>query len=182
MVYRKEKYNNSGKVYWITGLSGSGKTSLAKLLHQKLVDLEEFIIYLDGDILRDILGEEFGYTREDRLNLSKKYSRICSLLSDQGICVVCAFVALFHDIHKLNRNIIKDYSEIYLDVPLDVLMKRDQKKLYLKAKSGEIQNVVGIDIQSEIPLNPDMIIKNYGEMTPDLAVENILNHFYTLKS
>ena len=169
--------DKKGKVYWITGLAGSGKSTIAKLLSERLTGFDENVIYLDGDILRDILGEELGHNEQDRRTLSLRYSKLCQLLSNQGICVVGAFLALFHEVHKLNRKNIIDYREIYIDVPMEELIKRDQKKLYSRSLNGEVKNVVGMDIAEEKPEKPDLIIKNYGQVNPDNAVNEILQHF-----
>ena len=167
----------SAPVYWITGLSGAGKTTLAKLVVGGIKSLKEPVFMLDGDVFRMIFDQAGSHGRESRLDLAMSYSRLAKELSEQGIWVVCATVSLFHDVHDWNRKNIKNYREIFLSVPLSELRSRDSKKIYSKADRGELINVVGIDIPVEQPLNPDLIIYNSGKMTPKDAVKIILDYF-----
>ena len=158
------------KVYWVTGLAGSGKSTLAKLLWQSLREIGQPCVLLDGDILREVLGT-FGYDQASRLEGAQKNAHLCRMLSNQGIPVVCATISLFHEIHVWNREHIPGYIEIFLEVPMDVLIQRDQKGLYSAALKGQQSNVVGIDIQPEWPLKPDITLNNDGSK----AIQVILN-------
>ena len=163
----------AGTVYWITGLSGAGKTSVGTLLYKKLKQEEETVIFLDGDILRDVFRDFGGYSADDRKKYAKSYGRLCKMLSDQGFNVVCCTISMFDDVRRWNRENIKSYKEIFLDVPLDVLIKRDQKGLYSQIKENQTANVVGMDLKLDLPKNPDIRIINDGTETPLQAVEKI---------
>ncbi|MBI2596267.1 adenylyl-sulfate kinase [Candidatus Daviesbacteria bacterium] len=163
-----------GVVWWITGISGTGKTTVGFALYKKLQASGKNVVYLDGDKLRKVFGNLHSHTINDRRILAKTYSRICKMLSDQGLDVVCATISLFHDCHNWNRRFIKNYKEIYLTAPKKVLFGRDLKKIYKKYHAGKIKDVVGVDIKPEIPLNPDMVIKNDGKKLPDEIVRQVL--------
>ena len=144
--------------YWITGLSGSGKTTQSKKLTNYLRKKNQPVVLLDGDILREIMKSN-AYSYNDRLKLGFQYSKLCNTIVSQNINVVIAVIGLFHQLHEWNRKNIKSYKEIFLDTPIEELMKRDPKKLYKRASSKELQNLVGIDIKPEFPKSPDIHIK-----------------------
>ena len=148
-----------GKVIWITGLAGSGKTTLSKALCEELKKTNSNVVHLDGDIIREILGDIHSHSIEDRIKISTIYSNLCTNLSNQGLIVVISTISLFHEIHDLNRKNIENYLEIFLDTPQEVLEQRNQKKLYSHSKS----DVMGIHQNPEFPKNPDLIFKNEGK-------------------
>lgn len=155
-----------GKLIWITGLAGSGKTTIAEEVYKKIKEKHPNTVYLDGDNLREILGEQTTHDIEGRKRIAGIYSRFCSFLTNQGVNVVISTISLFHHIHEYNRKNNKNYYEIFLDVDKEVLVKRNRKGLY----AGNTQNVMGIHQQPEIPQNPDLIIKNDNE---DQLKENV---------
>mgnify|MGYP001367235182 CR=1 FL=1 len=146
------------KCLWITGLSASGKTTLSKLLVEQMRLEGEKVLLLDGDELRHILADE-AYTREDRIALSMKYSKLCKLLTDQGINVVIAVIGLFHEIHEWNRVNIYNYTEVFINTPISELKKRDPKGVYKKYASGEIINVAGMDLEVDFPKSPEILLQ-----------------------
>lgn len=158
---------DQGKVIWITGLAGAGKTTLATQLCKRFRQESSSVIQLDGDNLRDLFVGGLGAdtSREARLQLSFGYSKLCKLLAGQGFIVVIATVSLFKEIHKWNRSNIPVYKEVFLKVPLEELEARDQKGLYSKFHNGEITDVVGLDIEFDEPLNPDFVFKYAQEVT-----------------
>jgi len=162
-----------GKVYWITGLSGAGKTTIGTLLQQKLLARGRPAVLLDGDMLREAFGYDLGYSLEDRRINAMRYAQLCRLLSSQGIDVVCSTISLFHDIHAWNRENMPNYLEIYLKVSLDVLVKRNQKGLY-DERSG-ITEVYGLNLKVEEPLHPDITIDNDGILSVDQIVTQVVN-------
>jgi cytidine diphosphoramidate kinase len=163
----------TGTVYWITGLSGAGKTTIGSLLVEDLKRAKNNIVYLDGDVLREVFGAKGGYRNEDRKELAMRYSHLCKLLSEQGIDVVCATISMFRDVVKKNREEIKNYIEIYIKVPIDILIKRDQKQLYSRALNNEIKDVMGVDIGFEEPECPDIVVINDGSKTPQQVFEGL---------
>lgn len=170
---------NYGTVYWITGLSCAGKTTIGSLLYKELKKIKKNIVFLDGDILRDIFGNDLGYFVEDRKKAAVRNSNLCKALSDQGIDTICATIGMFHDIREWNEKNIKSYKEIYLKVPREILIKRDVRGLYKRALNGEEKNVVGIDIEAEEPVNPDVLILNDETKTPEEIVAYIMQVLIT---
>jgi adenylylsulfate kinase-like enzyme len=156
-----------GTVYWITGLSGAGKTTIGTLFYQHIKAQKPNVIYLDGDILREVFGGSHGHAPEVRKKLAMQYSRLCKMLSEQGVDVVCATISMFHSVREWNRQNIKKYVEVYIKVPIDVLIERDQKQLYSRALKGEMEHVMGIDVPVEEPGNPDVVVVNDGNKTPE---------------
>ena len=164
----------TGRVYWLTGLPGAGKSTIAAALKEALAQRGVAAVLLDGDDMRRVLGaDQAAYTREDRLNLAMIYARLCQLLSNQGFVVVCATVSLFHQVQAWNRKNIADYVEILVTATEATLTTRDQKKLYSGAAEGAESNVVGIDIEPEFPTAPEMNIPNDGAETPESIVMSI---------
>lgn len=161
-----------GTVYWITGLSGSGKTTIGREIYRKIARNKTNVIFLDGDDLREALGVKEGYSIEDRRELALTYARLCKLLADQGIDVVCATVSMFHEVREWSRANVRNYKEVYIRVPLPELVARDPKGLYQRALSGEVSNVVGVDLPMEEPESPDVVVENRrGANVPELADE-----------
>jgi len=163
----------TGTVYWITGLSDAGKTSVAKSLKERFVDSGQTVILLDGDELRGIFRTIRGYGQDDRFRLAMSYANLCRAISDQGISVICATISMFHDVRKWNRDNIPHYREIFLDVPLEELRRRDSKGLYAKAERDEKNELVGMGVPCEMPAQPDLQISNYGDCSVQDTVERI---------
>lgn len=158
-------------LYWITGLSGSGKTTIGTLFYSYLLENKKNVVYLDGDTLREILGDTDKYFPSERKILAKRYSQLSKILTEQGIDVVITTISMFHEVREWNRENIENYNEIYIKVPIEVLISRDQKNLYSRALKGEIKNVIGVDVAVEEPRNPDVVIINDGSRSP----KNITN-------
>jgi cytidine diphosphoramidate kinase len=163
----------TGTVYWITGLSGAGKTTIGSLLYRDLKRTKENIVYLDGDVLRGVFGGKNGYKTEERRELAGRYSVLCKLLSEQNIDVVCATISMFSDVREKNREEIKNYIEIYIKAPINILIKRDQKKLYSRALNNEIKDVMGVDIDVEEPERPDIVVVNDESKSPEEILEEL---------
>ncbi|MCV3470545.1 adenylyl-sulfate kinase [Campylobacter sp. CNRCH_2015_0814] len=137
-------------IIWLTGLAGSGKSTIGKALYEKLKNEYKNIVYLDGDELRDLLGH-YSYDKQGRIDVALKRSQFAKFLNDQGMIVVVTTISMFNEIYKYNREKLKNYFEIYIKCPIEELIKRDQKGLYTKALNGEIKNVVGVDVKYDEP-------------------------------
>jgi glutamine kinase len=163
-----------GRVFWITGLSGAGKTTLGGELSSRLRAAGRTVTFLDGDALRGAIAEDLGHSAEDRKRSAMRNARLCKLLAEQGSDVVCATISLFHEVQRWNRENIPGYREVYLRVPIDELRRRDSKGLYAVAQSSDARNVVGIDVPAETPEGPDLVLDNYGPLNIATAVDRIL--------
>ena len=164
----------AGRVFWLTGLSGAGKTTLARELSARLRADDHPVIFLDGDALRGAIAEDLEHNATDRRRSAMRNARLCRLLAEQGMDVVCATISLFHEVHRWNRENIPGYREIYLRVPLDELRRRDSKGLYSGAQHGNARDIVGLDVPAEIPQSPDLTLDNYGNLDVATAVDRIL--------
>lgn len=126
-----------GILYWITGLSGAGKTTIGNALYYKLRQNKSNIIILDGDILKNLVGDSLGYSREDRKKRAYYYSNLCKTLTDQGISVVICTIAMFDEVRTWNRKKVEKYVEVFLRVKKETLVARDRKNLYSRQASGK---------------------------------------------
>lgn len=162
-----------GSVIWITGLAGSGKTTIASALYSEMAQSMNNVIFLDGDELRKSIAYDLGYTSEERKQAAMRYARLCDMLARQGLCVIIATISMFHDIRKWNRENIDNYCEVYLKVPMEVLQARNQKHLYTEGAAGVVNNVVGMDIEVEEPITPNIVIQNNGDISVEQCVQII---------
>ena len=154
------------KVYWLTGLSGAGKTTIGRLWAQELRERGEPAILLDGDEMRAVFGAGLGFGSADRRKLAESYGRLCALLSGQGATVVCCTISMFHSVRAWNRANIPGYYEVYIKASMDTLRHRDQKGLY----SREAEDVAGVGLRVELPEAPDLVLENDGAWTPEEQV------------
>ncbi len=165
-----------GRVFWLTGLAGAGKSTLAKETVQLLRTQGRNAVLLDGDVLRDLfMVGESSFTLEERERLANRYVRLSALLSGQGFDVVCATISLFPEVHNWARANIPEFILIYIRAAFHVLRQRDQRQLYSRAERGDISNVVGVDLPFEEPKNFDMTIENNGDETPQVLAKKIVN-------
>lgn len=163
-------------VYWITGLSGAGKTTIGKLFYEKLKLQYPNTVFLDGDTLRIVFGNDLGYMQEDRRVCAMRYARLCAMLQEQDMNVVCCTISMFDSVREWNRKNIQSYKEIYVKVSMEKLQERDQKGLYSGITEEKEKEVVGIHMETEEPKQPDLILYNDGELTPEEQVDEILQH------
>ena len=163
-----------GRVFWITGLSGAGKTTVGRELWSRLRAAGRPVTFLDGDALRAVIAEDLDHSADDRRRSAMRNARLCRLLAGQGADVVCATISLFHDVQRWNRENIPGYREIYLRVPIDELRRRDSKGIYAAAQRGDGRDVVGLDVPAEAPEAPDLVLDNYGALDVATAVDRIL--------
>ncbi|WP_300414328.1 adenylyl-sulfate kinase [uncultured Oscillibacter sp.] len=160
--------DKKGTVYFFTGLSGAGKTTLGGLFHRRLKDREDNVVLLDGDSIRLVYNEDISYTEESRRKGAGRTFRVAKMLSDQGIDVVVCSICMYSAVREWNRENIENYREIYIKVDREVLLRRNQKGLYTAGK-----DVVGVDIPFDEPKRPDFIIENNGQETPEAIVSRL---------
>ncbi|MBF0232218.1 MAG: adenylyl-sulfate kinase [Desulfamplus sp.] len=172
----------NGSVIWVTGLSDSGKSTLANFLTKKLKTNNTMPTLLDGDQLREVFGPVYGYDHESRLKLAYRYSALCKMLASQGHAVIIATIALFHEIHSWNRQHLPGYFEIFLNTPIEELRRRDSKGLYKRYDTGETSCVYGLDLKAEMPLNPDIKIDFDPSRSPESIAGEVFNKLLLCKA
>ena len=163
-------------VLWFTGLSGSGKSTIANALQQKLFGLGKHTFVLDGDNVRHGLNRDLGFTDVDRVENIRRVSNVAKLMSDAGLITLVSFISPFRSERRMARNMMTDgeFVEVFVDTPLEVAEQRDVKGLYKRARAGEIKNFTGLDSPYEAPEDPEIQI-NTVEMTAEEAADQILN-------
>lgn len=147
-------------VVWIIGLSGTGKSTLAGHAVSQMRQSGRKVVLLDGDVIRTLFGNDVDHTIEGRRKNAERLSHLSKFLSDQGIDVVAAVLSMFPEWRLWNRQNISDYAEVYMRASMETLLARDIKNLYARALSGEITNVVGVDLPFPEPENPELVIDN----------------------
>lgn len=165
-----------GTLYWITGLSGAGKTTVGNALYYELRKTRDNVVILDGDILKKLVGDSLGYSREDRKKRAYYYSNLCKTLTDQGISVVICTIAMYDEVREWNRKNIEKYVEIFLKVTMETLLQRDRKGLYSRQALGKESNIVGIDQAVEFPKHPDIVVENNGAISVADIVSKIIGY------
>ncbi len=163
-------------IIWLTGLSGSGKSTIANILEKKLFDLKIHTTLLDGDNIRHGLNKDLGFTKEDRVENIRRIGEVAKLMVNSGLITIVSFISPFKSERKLVRDLVDkgEFVEVFIDTPLKIAEKRDPKGLYKKARSGKLPNFTGIDSPYEIPEKPEIIlktIKNSPEKSADLIID-----------
>ena len=172
---RAKKLKQIPRLIWFTGLSGSGKSTVANALEVKLHQLNYHTMLLDGDNVRFGLNKDLGFSDEDRVENIRRISEVAKLFIDSGMIVISAFISPFQSEREYAKSILEEgeFVEIFIDTPIEICQERDPKGLYKKALKGEIKNFTGIDSPYEIPKNPDIIIKT---SSIDDAVNTIVEY------
>jgi bifunctional enzyme CysN/CysC len=174
---RSEMKGQTPKIVWFTGLSGSGKSTVANLLEKRMAAEGKHTYILDGDNIRHGLNKDLGFSDEDRVENIRRVAEVAKLMADAGLIVLVSFISPFKNERKLAREVAGDiqFIEAYVNTPLEVCADRDPKGLYAKAKSGEIKNFTGIDSPFEAPEYPDITL-NAAEKDP----AQLANELYDL--
>lgn len=166
---KKKIKKNKGILFWITGLSGSGKTSIAKKIHKEIVKNYGPTIILSGDDLREIFKIK-SYDKKDRYKLAKQYSLFCKTIVDQKVNLIFATISLFHDIQKNNKLKIENYMEIFIKSDINKISNFSKKKIYLNNN----KNIWGKNIKPEFPKKPNILIENNFKENLNSLSEKVL--------
>ncbi len=179
---REKLLRQKGCVIWLTGLSGSGKSTIAKALERKLVDSGHLAYILDGDNIRHGLNSDLGFSDSDRTENIRRIGEVAALFADAGVITITAFISPFRKDRGRARNAVKSgrFYEVFVNAPIEVCVRRDPKGLYKKVKEQGIQNFTGIDSGYEAPEKPDIELMTDEEL-PEQNIERILSFLFLKK-
>jgi bifunctional enzyme CysN/CysC len=174
--------NQTPRVLWFTGLSGSGKSTIANEVEKQLFLMNRHTFLLDGDNVRHGLNRDLGFTEADRIENIRRVGEVAKLMADAGLIVLTAFISPFRAERQMVRAMLEpgEFVEIFVDTPLEVAEARDVKGLYKKAREGKLKNFTGIDSPYEAPENPEIRVNTVG-MTPEEAAQLIIRQILPLK-
>jgi adenylyl-sulfate kinase len=172
---RQKLLQQKSMIVWFTGLSGSGKSTIAGRVEEKLFELGYKTYLLDGDNIRTGLNKNLSFTDEDRTENIRRIGEVSKLFVDAGVIVIAAFISPFISDRKSVRDLVEknEFAEVFVNCPLQICEQRDAKGLYKKARAGEIKNFTGIDSPFEKPVNAELEIHS-DKLTPDEAANKIL--------
>ena len=163
---------HKGFTLWFTGLSGSGKSTVAHIIEKRLRDAGAKVEVLDGDVVRTNLSKGLGFSKEDRDTNIRRIGFVCNMLSRNGVIAISAAISPYKEIRDEVRAGAETFVEVYAECELDTLIERDVKGLYKKAIAGEIKNFTGISDPYEAPENPEISF-NSGNESPDESAEKV---------
>ncbi|MFT8314519.1 MAG: adenylyl-sulfate kinase [Clostridium sp.] len=173
---REKLLRQKGILIWFTGLSGSGKSTVATMLEKKLHDMGKLTYLLDGDNVRHGLNSDLGFSKEDRIENIRRIAELSKLFVDAGVITITTFISPFIKDREAVRELLKDdFIEVYIDCPIEVCEKRDPKGIYKKARKGEIKNFTGIDSPYEPPVNPEVTVKTHVDSLEE-CVSKIIDY------
>ncbi len=172
---RAEQKKQKPCLIWFTGLSGSGKSTVANALEKELYKGGHHTYLLDGDNIRHGLSKDLSFSDVDRVENIRRIGEAAKLFVDSGLIVMTAFISPFESDRNIARALVegKEFIEVYMNAPLSVCEERDPKGLYKKARAGNIPNFTGIDSDYEPPLNPEIIV-NTAEHSTDECAQQVL--------
>lgn len=174
---RERLLGQRGVMLWFTGLSGSGKSTVAVALERELARRGLLCRILDGDNIRMGINSNLGFSPEDRRENIRRIAEVAKLFVDTGVITIAAFISPTEEVRRMARSIIgeEDFREIYISTPLEECERRDVKGLYARARRGEIRDFTGVSAPFEPPLNPALSL-NTAELSPDECVRQILDY------
>lgn len=171
---REKLLNQKGILIWFTGLSGSGKSTVATMLEKKLHDMGKLTYLLDGDNVRHGLNSDLGFSKEDRIENIRRIAEISKLFVDSGVITITTFISPFIKDRESVRELLKeDFIEVYIDCPIEICEKRDPKGIYKKARKGEIKDFTGIDSPYEPPVNPEITVQTHKNSLEECVAQII---------
>lgn len=178
LVSRSERQaylKQNSQIFWLTGLSGSGKSTIAKVTERKLLENGFFAQVLDGDNIRTGICNNLRFSMEDRTENIRRIAEVAKLYLHSGVITICSFISPTHEIRKMAKEIIghEDFSEVYIHASLETCESRDVKGLYKKARAGKLQGFTGINSPYEEPLVPDLVLDT-EKRTLEESVEGLL--------
>ncbi|MDQ3951700.1 MAG: adenylyl-sulfate kinase [Actinomycetota bacterium] len=176
----RQANRDRGCVIWFTGLSGSGKTTIAHKVEEMLLDADVPIEILDGDVVRENLSKGLGFSKEDRDINIRRIAFVAHLLQRNGTFVITAAISPYREIRDEARAMIKDFVEVFADAPIEVCEERDVKGLYKKARAGEIKGFTGVDDPYEAPLSPEVVCDTANESVEESA-QKVVDKLVELK-
>ena len=173
---RKKLTNQKPILIWLSGISGSGKSTIANELEKKLYENNFLSYLLDGDNIRIGLNKDLGFTDDDRKENIRRISEVSRLMLDAGLIVITAFISPFKEERQLAKSLVleENYFLVHVDCSVEKCEERDVKGLYKKARAGEIKNFTGIDSPYEVPENPNLTVNTEKESVNE-SVEKIFN-------
>jgi len=179
---RAQIKNQKPKCIWLTGLSGSGKSTLANALDKELTSMGIHTDILDGDNIRNGLCSDLGFDDKDRHENIRRVAEVSRLMFDAGLIVICAFISPFQRDRDFARSLFNkgSFIEVFVNTPMDIIIKRDPKGHYQNAKKGLIENFTGIDSGYELPENPEMVIDT-EKLSVDESIDQIKKYLGILQ-
>ena len=169
-------------VIWVVGLSGAGKTTIGRALYDCIKSSEPSTVFLDGDAMRTLMGDDLGYSEDDRYRSALRTHNLCRMLDAQSIHVVCCVLLNQEAVRQLNRDHFGEYFEIFVDVAKETVIRRDPKGLYHGYLSGEVTNVVGMDIEFVPPAKYDFRVDNTRFVDVETTIQEIVGRLSTINS
>tara|TARA_B100001057_G_scaffold495012_1_gene592941 strand:- start:6906 stop:7505 length:600 start_codon:yes stop_codon:yes gene_type:complete len=165
---REKMLNQKPFVLWFTGLSASGKSTIANMVEQKLFDMQYKTYLLDGDNVRHGLNKDLGFDEKSRIENIRRIGEVAKLFLDSGTIVLTAFISPFKSDRMLVKSLFEEnqFLEVFIDSSLEICEKRDPKGMYKRARNGEIKDFTGVSSPYEVPENPDIYVKN-----DDISIE-----------
>ena len=176
LAERNKRNGHLGQIIWLTGLSGSGKSTIAVALERKLFDAGRQVFVLDGDIIRTGLCQDLGFSSKDRTENIRRIGEVARIMANSGLCVIVSFISPF----RVDRDRVRDamlegcFIEVFVNAPLEVCEKRDTKGLYARAIRGEIADFTGISSPYEPPVSPEVEL-NTDRLSVAEAVDSVLS-------
>lgn len=176
--HREDLNSQRSCLLWFTGLSGSGKSTIAGLVEERLHALGKLTYLLDGDNVRKGMNGDLGFSDADRIENIRRIGEMSKLFVDAGLITLSAFISPFRSERAAVRELLQagDFIEVYVDAPLDTCEVRDPKGLYQRARNGQIKNFTGIDSPYEAPQSPEIHLVNDGSVTPDQVAGAVVDY------